>query len=76
MPLLKFKQTNSTQINKIWRKVLYRLIIKIPDNSGLVTATVLNTKIGEVENKYQTLTKNTLLLLTVIHLQVQYLIRN
>ena len=76
MPLLKFKQTNSTQINKIWRKVLYRLIKKIPDNSGLVTATVLNTKIGEVENKYQTLTKNTLLLLTVIHLQVQYLIRN
>ena len=76
MPLLKFKQTNSTQINKIWRKELYRLIKKIPDNSGLVTATVLNTKIGEVENKYQTLTKNTLLLLTVIHLQVQYLIRN
>ena len=75
MPLLKFKQTNSTQINKIWRKELYRLIKKIPDNSGLVTATVLNTKIGEVENKYQTLTKNTLLLLTVIHLQVQYLIR-
>ena len=76
MLLLKFKQTNSTQINKIWRKELYRLIKKIPDNSGLVTATVLNTKIGEVENKYQTLTKNTLLLLTVIHLQVQYLIRN
>ena len=75
MLLLKFKQTNSTQINKIWRKELYRLIKKIPDNSGLVTATVLNTKIGEVENKYQTLTKNTLLLLTVIHLQVQYLIR-
>ena len=43
MPLLKFKQTNSTQINKIWRKELYRLIKKIPDNSGLVTATVLNT---------------------------------
>ena len=76
MPLLKFKQTNSTQINKIWRKELYRLIKKIPDNSGLVTATVLNTKIGEVENKYQTLTKNTLLLLIIIHLQVQYLIRN
>ena len=76
MPLLKFKQTNSTQVNKIWRKELYRLIKKISDNSGLVTATVLNTKIGEVENKYQTLTKNTLLLLTVIHLQVQYLIRN
>ena len=76
MPLLKFKQTNSTQINKIWRKELYRLIKKIPDNSGLVTATVLNTKIGEVENKYQTLTKNTLLLLIIIHLPVQYLIRN
>ena len=76
MLLLKFKQTNSTQINKIWRKELYRLIKKIPDNSGLVTATVLNTKIGEVENKYQTLTKNTLLLLIIIHLQVQYLIRN
>ena len=76
MPLLKFRQTNSTQINKIWRKELYRLIKKIPDNSGLVTATVLNTKIGEVENKYQTLTKNTLLLLIIIHLQVQYLIRN
>ena len=76
MPLLKFKQTNSTQVNKIWRKELYRLIKKIPDNSGLVTATVLNTKIGEVENKYQTLTKNTLLLLIIMHLQVQYLIRN
>ena len=76
MPLLKFKQTNSTQINKIWRKELYRLIKKIPDNSGLVTATVLNTKIGEVENKYQTLTKNTLLLLIIMHLQVQYSIRN
>ena len=76
MLLLKFKQTNSTQINKIWRKELYRLIKKIPDNSGLVTATVLNTKIGEVQNKYQTLTKNTLLLLIIIHLQVQYLIRN
>ena len=76
MLLLKFKQINSTQINKIWRKELYRLIKKIPDNSGLVTATVLNTKIGEVENKYQTLTKNTLLLLIIIHLQVQYLIRN
>ena len=24
---------------------------KIPDNSGIVTTTVLNTKIGEVENK-------------------------
>ena len=76
MPLLKFKQTNSTQVNKIWRKELYRLIKKISDNSGLVTATVLNTKIGEVENKYQTLTKNTLLLLIIMHLQVQYLIRN
>ena len=76
MPLLKFKQTNSTQVNKIWRKELYRLIKKISDNSGLVTATVLNTKIGEVENKYQTLTKNTLLLLIIMHLQVQYSIRN
>ena len=26
-------------------------LIKIPDTSGLVTTTVLNTKIGEVENK-------------------------
>ena len=27
------------------------LIKKIPDTSGLMTATVLNTKISEVENK-------------------------
>ena len=27
------------------------MLIKIPDINGLVTTTILNTKIGEVENK-------------------------
>ena len=27
------------------------MLIKVPDTSGLVTTTVLNTKISEVENK-------------------------
>ena len=27
------------------------MLVKIPDTSGLVTTTVLNTKISEVENK-------------------------
>ena len=41
---------NTTQINKIWSKN-GDVDKKIPDASGLVTTTVLNTNISEVENK-------------------------
>ena len=63
------------------------LIKKIPDISGLVTTTVLNTKISEVKNKrkqsrkqimklkYQKLSESTLLLLIVINLPVTYLMQ-
>ena len=63
--------------------------IKIPETSGLGTTAVYNTTTGAVENeipdvndlvrkqfmtlKYQTLRKNTLLLLIIINLQVAYL---
>ena len=60
---------------------------KIPDTSGFITTSVLNTEIGEVENKIhgvsclvnktdcQTLTQNVLLLLITINLQRKYLKR-
>ena len=58
MKLLKTKKkinTLKTKENKldkkIERKKLEILIKKIPDVSGLVTTTVLNTKISEVKNK-------------------------
>ena len=50
MWLLSFTSTNTKQTNKIWRKNL-EMLIKIPGISGLVTTTVLNTKIGKFKNK-------------------------
>ena len=58
----------------------------IPDGSGLVTATVFNTKINEVENKIQAVTdlprktdyilsEITFLLLIIINLRVTYLMQ-
>ena len=42
---------NTVQINKMWKKTIDDVESKIPDVRGLVTTTVLNTKICEVENK-------------------------
>ena len=43
------------------------LIKKIPDTSGLVTTTVFNTKISEVENKIPDNSKYILLLKNLIN---------
>ena len=42
---------NTVQINKMWKKNIEDFESKIPDVGGLVTTTVLYTKICEVENK-------------------------
>lgn len=42
--LISFSQINTALISKVWRK-------KIPDVSGLVTTTILDNKIREVERK-------------------------
>ena len=51
MELLQFTQINKTQIHKIQRKTLEMLIKKIEDTSGLITTTVSNKRVSEVENK-------------------------
>ena len=45
---------------KIWRKKIRDVDKKMPDESGLVTTTVLSTKINEVENntRYQQFSDN------------------
>ena len=47
--LIHINQYNTDEENL--EKKLKMLIKKIPDTSDLVTTTVFNTKIGEVENK-------------------------
>ena len=51
MRLLWFKLNNRTSTNKTLRKTNEDVEIKGPHFYGLVTTNVLNTKIGEVENK-------------------------
>ena len=49
MLLLKFRQINTMQINRILKKK--NIGKKIPGTSSIVTTIVFNTKIGEIENK-------------------------
>ena len=52
MLLLKFRQINTMQINRILKKKKKKNIgKKIPGTSSIVTTIVFNTKIGEIENK-------------------------
>ena len=52
MLLLKFRQINTMQINRILKKKKKKNIgKKIPGTSSIVTSIVFNTKIGEIENK-------------------------
>ena len=53
MLLLKFRQINTMQINRILKKKKKKKNIgkKIPGTSSIVTTIVFNTKIGEIENK-------------------------
>ena len=52
MLLLKFRQINTMQINRIFKKKKKKNIgKKIPGTSSIVTTIVFNTKIGEIENK-------------------------
>ena len=53
---------NTTQIDKTIAKKISDVDKKIPDTSVLVTATLLNTKISEVENKIPNHDKYILLL--------------
>ena len=50
-------------------------INEITNANGIVTTTVLNTKIGEVEIKTPDVRKNILLLLIIINLRVIYLMQ-
>ena len=50
MLLLKFRQINTMQINRILKKKK-NIGKKIPGTSSIVTTIVFNTKIGEIENK-------------------------
>ena len=50
MLLLKFRQINTMQINRILKKKI-DIGKKIPGTSSIVTTNVFNTKIGEIENK-------------------------
>ena len=54
MLLLKFRQINTMQINRILKKKKKKkknIGKKIPGTSSIVTTIVFNTKIGEIENK-------------------------
>ena len=55
MILLKFRQINTMQINRILKKKnkkkKKKIGKKIPGTSSIVTTIVFNTKIGEIENK-------------------------
>ena len=51
MLLLKFRQINTMQINRILKKKKKNIGKKIPGTSSIVTTIVFNTKIGEIENK-------------------------
>ena len=60
MLLLKFRQINTMQINRILKKKKKKNIgkkkpdnrrKKIPGTSSIVTTIVFNTRIGEIENK-------------------------
>ena len=55
MLLLKFRQINTMQINRILKKKKKKkkkiLGKKIPGTSSIVTTIVFNTRIGEIENK-------------------------
>ena len=51
MPLLWFKQINTTQTNKILRENFGDVKSKTPDISGFPNTALLDAKIGEVKNK-------------------------
>ena len=57
MSLLWFRQINTTQRNKIWRKEIGDVENKVPDSSGLATNAALNIKISAVENKISDISK-------------------
>ena len=51
LPLYWYTLINATHINKFWRKKIGDVDKEIPNVSGFVATTVLDTKISKVENK-------------------------